>query len=80
MFTQVSLAMKAAARLRISPAPWPPSRITGAQRRIRIINLYARPWYVVDGTASRDLPDYLAAHQTTSWRGHREKMSLWRAA
>ena len=32
---------------------------TCSQRRVRVTNLYSTPWHLADGTASRDLPDYL---------------------
>ena len=35
------------------------SRESRGQPTVRVSNLYATPWHLADGTASRDLPDYL---------------------
>lgn len=35
------------------------SQETCSQPRVRVSNLYATPWHLADGAASRDLPEYL---------------------
>jgi hypothetical protein len=41
------------------PTPIAPATDLPAANRVRITNLYATPWYVADGDAGGQLPDYL---------------------